>query len=519
MSLEFLHLAANVSCARRAGKRSDLTRAIMNTLLQNATLVTMDSRGTVRERQQLLIQEGKISWIGEQLKTDVTAIDQRIDCSGRIVLPGLINAHSHLMEILQRSFRDNVRKEVWIRKRQMTEEAADLSDNDIGAAAALACAEMLKSGVTAAVDHFSLRAGITTAKMKAVLGAFQKTGIRGMLAPSLRDQNFLDLVRRRLSDGKSTDASSCDLWKDEMMPVLELVRSSGTKSGVMLGPSSPQNCSDNLLREIVRTAEEKDLGIHTHLLETFIERWGGRKLYRKGIVHRINKLGLLSPRLSAAHGVWLDAAEMDFLAAAGASVVHNPASNLKLGSGIAPVAELKKRGVNVALGTDGGDTSDNYSIFEQMRLAAFVSRVNTFEPNDWVTAADALRMATINGAKAIPGWRGKIGAIRTGYHADLVIIKPHLRLHPLNDVIQQLVYCEGGESVDTVLVDGEIVVRDGRLTRVDEDALIKAVAPISERMFRIYNRIKNRPDAADAEVETLYRKAMRPTTSRRGLAS
>ena len=490
----------------------------MNTLLQNATLVTMDSRRAVRESQQLLIQEGKISWIGERLKTEVATIDQRIDCSGRIVLPGLINAHSHLMEILQRSFRDNVRKEVWIRHRQMTEEADELSDNDIGAAAALACAEMLKSGVTAVVDHFSLRAGITTAKMKAVLGAFHRTGIRGMLAPSLRDQNFLDLMSGRQGDRKPPSATSRDSWQDEMMPVLELVGSSATKSGLMLGPSSPQNCSDNLLREIVCTAEENDLGIHTHLLETVIERWGGRKLYSKGIVHRINKLGLLSPRLSAAHGVWLDAAEMDLLAAAGASVVHNPASNLKLGSGIAPVAELKKRGVNVALGTDGADTSDNYSIFAQMRLAAFVSRVNTTDANDWVTAADALRMATINGAKAIPAWRGKIGAIRTGYRADLVILKPHLRLHPLNNLIHQLVYCEGGESVDTVLVDGEIVVSDGRLTHVDEDALIKAVAPTSETMFRIYNRIKNRPAPADLEIETLYRKALRPKANRRGLA-
>jgi cytosine/adenosine deaminase-related metal-dependent hydrolase len=273
------------------------------------------------------------------------------------------------------------------------------------------------------------------------------------------------------------------------------------------------------LREIVRAADKNDLGIHTHLLETVIERWGGRKLYPNGIVHRINKLGLLSPRLSAAHGVWLDAAEMDLLAAAGASVVHNPASNLKLGSGIAPISELKKRGVNVALGTDGADTSDNYSIFEQMRLAAFVSRVNTFKPNDWVTAADALRMATINGAKAIPAWRGKIGRIRSGYRADLVILKPHLRLHPLNDVIHQLVYCEGGESVDTVLIDGEIVVREGRLTRVDEDALIESVTPISERMFRIYDRTKNSPDAADKKIETLYRKAVRSRTGRRDLAN
>ena len=118
----------------------------------------------------------------------------RIDCSGKIVMPGLINAHSHLLEILQRSFRDNVRKEVWLRHRQMTEEAVPLSPQAIGAAAALACAEMLKSGVTSVVDHFALRSGMTPATMKATVHAFKRTGIRGIVAPSLRDQNFLELI-------------------------------------------------------------------------------------------------------------------------------------------------------------------------------------------------------------------------------------------------------------------------------------------------------------------------------------
>jgi cytosine/adenosine deaminase-related metal-dependent hydrolase len=461
----------------------------------------------VRTGQKLLIQEGKVTQIGKQLKTQGLTVAERLDCSGKIVIPGLVNAHSHLLEILQRSFRDNVRKEVWIRKRQITEETAKLSNDEIGAAAALACGEMLKSGVTAVVDHFSLRAGITASNMKAVLGAFQQTGIRGILAPSLRDQNFLEVLTRRPPGSKPSSAKAQHLWQNDVLRVLEYVRASSASSGIMLGPSSPQNCSDQLLREIVRAAEQNELGIHTHLLETVIERWGGRKLYPKGIVQRIKRLGLLSPRLSAAHGVWLDCPEMDLLAAAGVSVVHNPASNLKLGSGIAPIAEMKRRGVNIALGTDGGDTSDTYSIFDQMRLAAFVSRVNTKNADDWVTAADALRMATINGANAIPAWRGKIGDIRTGYRADIVILKPHIRLHPLHNVIHQLVYCEGGQSVDTVLVDGKIVVRNGRLTSTDENGLIKAVAPIGQKMFRIYNRIKNRPEPADFVVEQLYRKA------------
>ena len=141
----------------------------MTILLEHATLVSMHSSRVLRSNQQLLINDGTIAWIGEQSNKDC-AVDERIDCSGKIVIPGLINAHSHLTEILQRSFRDNTLKEVWIRQRQMTEEAADLSDNDIGAAAALACAEMLKCGVTAVVDHFSLRSGITAAGSRALMG-------------------------------------------------------------------------------------------------------------------------------------------------------------------------------------------------------------------------------------------------------------------------------------------------------------------------------------------------------------
>lgn len=263
-------------------------------------------------------------------------------------------------------------------------------------------------------------------------------------------------------------------------------------------------------------AERYDLGIHTHLLESVIERWGGRRLYRGGMVQRIKMFGLLSPRLSAAHCVWLDEREMDLMASSGASVIHNPASNLKLGSGIAPIVELKRRGVNVALGTDGGDTSDSYSIFQQMRLAAFLSRLTTENSDHWVTALDALRMGTINGAEAIPAWRGKIGKIKRGYRADLVILNPNIRLYPLNDVIHQLVYCEGGQSVDTVLVDGKVVVRNGLLTSVEETALIQKVEPISAKMYRIYNLNKKRADKTELAIRRLYRKALGNSRGHRG---
>jgi 5-methylthioadenosine/S-adenosylhomocysteine deaminase len=478
----------------------------MTILLENASVVTLNRSKPVVEGQQILIHEGLIAQMERKIHTKGLPITKRIDCSQMIVMPGLVNAHSHLTEILQKSFRDNVRMEIWRGYRATTEDLAHLKPEEIGTAAELACSEMLKNGVTAVVDHFSTRPGLSVNKMEAILGAFEKTGIRGMLVPSLRDQDFIRLATQR-NGKKAAQKTSPEPWKEEVLTVLERLRRSPTISGIMLGPSSPMNCSDELLREVVKVAEQFDLGIHTHLLETRLQAWAARKIYKKTICAHLAEIGFLSSRLSAAHSIWLDDREMDLMASSGASAVHNPASNLKLGSGIAPVAKLKARGVNVALGTDGGDTSDSYSIFEQMRLAAYLSRITTEDPDNWITASDALSMGTVNGAQAIPAWRGKIGKIKPGYRADLVLLKPSLRLRPLRDIVHQLVFCEGGQSVDTVLVDGEVVVEGGRLTNVDEESLIRRVEPISKKMFRLYSRAKKTPDRSQQTTRDLYKES------------
>jgi len=478
----------------------------MAILLENASVVTLNASKPVLAAQRILIHDGTIARLGRKIHAGGLPITRRIDCSQMIVMPGLVNAHSHLTEILQRSFRDNARMEIWRGYRAMTEDLAHLKADEIGVAAELACSEMLKNGVTAVVDHFSTRPRLGVDKMEAILGAFEKTGIRGMLVPSLRDQDSIRLAARELKRGRPTQKTSPEPWKEEVLAVLARLRRSSTSSRLMLGPSSPMNCSDGLLREVVRFAEQYDLGIHTHLLETRLQAWTAHKIYQKPMCAHLAEIGFLSPRVSTAHSIWLEESEMDLLASSGASAVHNPASNLKLGSGVAPVAKLKARGVNVALGTDGGDTSDSFSIFEQIRLAAFLSRIAAEDPESWITAPDALRMGTVNGAQAIPAWRGKIGEIKPGYRADLVLLKPSLRLRPLRDIIHQLVFCEGGQSVDTVLVDGKIVVEGGRLVNVDEKSLIRRVEPISKKMYRLYSRIKKKPDP-QRTTRDLYKKS------------
>ncbi len=480
----------------------------MAILLENATVITLNSSKPVLETQQILIDGETIAQMGRKIHTRGTPITKRIDCSGMIVMPGLINAHCHLTEILQKSFRDNARMEIWRTYRTATEDMAKLTAEEIGTAAELACSEMLKNGVTAVVDHFSTRPGLTVKKMEAILGAFEKTGIRGMLVPSLRDQDSIRLATQSSNRRNKAAQTSPEPWKDEVLTVLARLPRGDSRSGIMLGPSSPMNCSDGLLREVVKIAEQYDLGIHTHLLETRLQAWTAQKLYGRTICAHLAGIGFLSSRVSGAHSIWLDDRDIDLMASSGTSAVHNPASNLKLGSGIAPVAKLKSRGVNVALGTDGGDTSDSYSIFEQMRLAAYLSRVVAEDPENWITAADALKMGTVNGAQAVPAWRGKIGKIKPGYSADLILLKPTLRLRPLRDVVHQLVFCEGGQSVHTVIVAGRIVVAGGRLTRIDEENLVRRVEPISKKMHRLYSRIKKIPDRSHKITDELYKKAL-----------
>src|SRR5262245_40913539 len=255
----------------------------MAILLENASVVTLNVSKPVLAAQRILIQDGTIARRGRQIHAGGLPITRRIDCSQMIVMPGLVNAHSHLTEILQRSFRDNARMEIWRGYRAMTEDLAHLKADEIGVAAELACSEMLKNGVTAVVDHFSTRPGVTVEKMEAILGAFAKTGIRGMLVPSLRDQDSIRLATQPAKRRNTATQTEPEPWKEEVLAVLTHLRGARTHSGIMLGPSSPMNCSDELLRDVVKCAERYDLGIHTHLLETRLQAWTARKIYRKTI--------------------------------------------------------------------------------------------------------------------------------------------------------------------------------------------------------------------------------------------
>jgi cytosine/adenosine deaminase-related metal-dependent hydrolase len=208
--------------------------------------------------------------------------------------------------------------------------------------------------------------------------------------------------------------------------------------------------------------------------------------WRRSLVSQLAELGVLTDSFTAAHGVWLASDDICLLAGAGATVAHNPASNLRLGSGIAPVRQMLDRAVNVALGSDGSLSSDNQDMFEAMRLAALVSRADpSADPERWLDAADAFERATVAGARAL-GFPGELGLIEPGSRADIVLLRANSTfLEPRNDLLNALVFAETGSAVDTVLVDGRVVLEHGRPRGVDEDAIRDRARESVERLASV----------------------------------
>jgi guanine deaminase len=233
-----------------------------------------------------------------------------------------------------------------------------------------------------------------------------------------------------------------------------------------LGPTIPHHCSDAFLTASRDLAKEYGLGMQMHVAESRPQAVVAQTLYGKSLVAHLDALGMLGPHFCVSHGVWLDADDHKRLADRGASLSHNPGSNLKLGSGVADFRGMLDHQLNVAIGTDGAASSDNLNVFEAMRMAAYLSRVQGHPVERWVSAREAFRAATEGGARAL-GFE-KVGRIEAGWKADLVFIDAGaLHYVPMNDFLQQLVFAEDGTGVDSVMIGGRLVLDHGRLTTID----------------------------------------------------
>ena len=425
----------------------------------------------------MLIDGGLIERIGPDL--DAPDGTRRLDADGMIAVPGLINAHTHGHNNLARGMAGRWTLEVLISFGPAIQ--ANRTPVDHYLSAALGAIEMLQTGATAAYDLYMAVPAADVEVLEPVVQAYEDVGLRVVLAPSIADGPFhrmmpglLDVVPShvagRLERLSAMPARRClDLSAGRASPLRRSGRRPGADGALA---DHPGMCSDELLRGLAELAREHGVGLHTHVSESRTQivqasrRWGRR------LVGQLASSGCSRGRSRRPTGCGWTARRSSSLARAGASVVHNPASNLRLGSGIAPVRRMLERGLNVALGSDGSISSDNQDMFEAMRLAGLVSRADTgLEPSAWIDAADAFERATLAGARAL-GCGEELGALEPGRRADVVLLRADSAfLRPRTDLLNALVFAETGASVDTVLVDGRIVLEHGRVVGVDEPAI------------------------------------------------
>jgi 5-methylthioadenosine/S-adenosylhomocysteine deaminase len=452
----------------------------MGTLLQNATVLTMNPRRELLENADLLIEGDRIEKIFPRGKGPGTEGDDLVDCAGKIIIPGLISAHTHLTGLLQRGLWDETSFESWSRKSAATEKFINLSADDIYAVHAAACIELIRHGVTTVLNMFTAPTKDPLKSVDSACQAFFDTGIRGMLAFSLKDQS-------PDNPGTAPEIKNLDSWVSLAKEVLTRAGSFGPRVSFALAPSAPQRCSDHLLIACREIAGRFNVGLHTHLSETRKHAEIGKEMYGEPIVHHLQTIGFLGSALSVAHAVWLNDEEIDILKKHDVKIVHNPSSNMKLGSGVARVKQMLNKGLAVGLGADSVNAGTIYSIFEQMKLSVLLPR-GFWEAEEWVLPSDAFAMATQGGATALL-LNGIIGSIEEGKKADLAVLSPSPSLIPKNDVVAELALCENGGSVESVFINGKPVMLRKEITSIDEEGILARVASMKSRIAKAKSNV------------------------------
>lgn len=443
------------------------------------------------------VREGGESGIGE------AAPDRVIDARGRLVIPGFFNAHYHSHDTLLKGSFETVPLDFW-GSYAMPPAYPRRSKQELRLRTLVGAVECLKAGITTIQDMTTL-VPFDEDDLDVVLDAYAEVGIRCVFAPQfanvsrVRTRVFYDELipaeeRWRLASGTRQFVEGVDI-ADRLRDAIAPRRSRHPLIEFALGPSSPETCTQAVWEKLAVLSRAEQLPIYTHIYEnkgmTHIAR--ERFAASKGsLIHWLDEIGALSERMTFAHSVWLRDDEMELLAARGASVALNPVGNLKTRSGVAPARALLDRGINVALGCDNCSCGDAQNMFQAMKL--FTLLATLLDPDEGAPlAADAMRAATLSGA-ATAG-RADLGAIRPGMRADLVIVDlSDISFVPLNSAARQLVYTESGRAVETVLVDGRVVVERGRMKTVDEGELAREVESVMPTLRADLDAVRKRLD-------------------------
>jgi cytosine/adenosine deaminase-related metal-dependent hydrolase len=439
----------------------------------------------------IVVEGDTILAVGSRIEP--SSADAIIDATDRLVIPGLINAHYHSHDTLCRGLFEELPLEFWLL--YTLPMGANRSNEEVRARTLVGALECLRCGITCVQDMLGL-VPLSDEQTDLVIAAYREAGIRVIFAPMVWDIPAVAMMRH--GDDLPADVqamlgneprSIADQF-DYLQHQLKKHPASGTLHWA-LAPFAPQRCSPKMLQGCAEVAAKYNLPVYTHVYETRGQRLIARELFKKhdgSLIGYMDDCGLLGPRLNIVHSVWISRPEMERMAAADAGIVINQLSNMKLKSGIPPVLDLREAGVRLGLGCDNCSGTDVQSVFQAMKMFCMTAAVSDPEPGPGL-AHEVLRHATLGNARTA-GLSHCLGAIKPGYKADLVFIDLNdVAYLPYNSAARQLVYTEAGRSVDSVMVNGRMVIRNRQVKSLDEGALRREVADLMRHFIPEYEAI------------------------------
>ncbi|OHX13996.1 TRZ/ATZ family hydrolase [Chromobacterium sphagni] len=411
-------------------------------------IITVEADGEILENHAIAIKDGRIAAIVPAAQAAALDADERLELPDHVLMPGLINLHGHSAMTLLRGLADDKVLHDWLNNHIWPAEGKHVHDDFVFDGALLAMAEMIRGGTTTINDMYFYNGAMARAGLASGMRTF--VGCSILEFPTNYASNADDYISKSL-------AERSQFLGEELVTFT-------------LAPHAPYTVADDTFRKVVTLAEQEDMLIHCHIHETADEVSNSVKEHHQRPLARLKELGLLSPRLIAAHMVHLNDAEIELAARHGVSVAHNPASNMKLASGIAPIPKMLAAGIAVGIGTDGAASNNKLDMLAETRLAALLAKVGSLDPTS-VPAATAIRMATLNGARAL-GIADKVGSVKVGKQADLIAIDlSALETAPAFDPISHVVYAAGREQVSHVWVKGRALMAGRKLATLDESNL------------------------------------------------
>ncbi len=426
-------------------------------VIHNGTIVSVDEKFSVFEDGLICVLDGKISYVGE--KNDVLPEARNyLDLNGSIVMPGLINTHSHIPMTIFRGLADDLPLMTWLNEHIFPAEANHIRPETARKGSLLGCIEMLSSGTTTVCDGYFHE--------EEACNALFETGLKGVLG-----QGVIDFPAPGVPDpNKNIEyvADYLDKW---------LTISSKIKPSVFC--HSPYTCSENTIRKAKELAQSKGVLFQIHVSETKSEFDNMVKDSGKSPISYLDSIGVLDNMTLLHHCIWTDEKDIEILKRSNSKISHNPSSNMKLASGVAPVTSFLEEGIITGIGTDGPASNNSLDLFLEMNIAAKLHKVSSLDPTS-LNAEEMVKMATINGAKAL-GLDQETGSLEVGKYADMIVIdtnKPHLT--PVYNPASHLVYAVKGSDVSTVMIDGKMVMENYELKGIDSEKIMQDVSELSK---------------------------------------